>query len=121
MDGGGRPEDGRAIPTLILRSEHVDFDRRFPATAKESARTRKEFLLKAKQGIQITLRGAVHMSFTDMAVVKAFAIPGDGRAFTDATRAFIGEFFGQYLLGKHSDLIEKGSDKYPLAKIETPR
>lgn len=121
MDGGVRPEDGRAIPALILKSEGVDLARRFPDIAKESAKTRKEFLLRAKPGIQITLQGAVHMSFTDMAVVKAFAIPGDGKAYTDTTRAVIGEFFGQYLLGKHSDLIEKGSDKYPLAKIETPR
>ena len=82
---------------------------------------RKEFLLKAKPGIQITLLGAVHMSFTDMAVVKAFAIPGDGKAFADTTRAVIAEFFGQYLLGRHSDLIWKGSDKYPLAQIETPK
>jgi pimeloyl-ACP methyl ester carboxylesterase len=120
IDGGAKPEEARAIPTLLLRSEHVDLNRRFPAAAKESARTRKEYLLQAKPGIQITLLGAVHMSFTDMAVLKAFAIPGDGKAYAEATRAVIGEFFGQYLLGKHSDLIEKGSAKYPLAKIETP-
>ena len=60
------------------------------------------------------------MSFTDMAVIEAFALPGDGKAFIDSTRAVIGGFFGQYLLGEHSGLIEKGSPKYPLVKVETP-
>jgi hypothetical protein len=61
------------------------------------------------------------MSFADMAVIEAFALPGDGKAFIDTTRAVVRGFFGQYLMGEHSDLIEKGSAKYPLAKIETPR
>ena len=74
--------------------------------------------MHAKPGIQITLLGTEHMSFTDMAVLKAFNLPGDGKAFIDTTRAVVGEFFGQHLLGKHSELIEKGSAKYPLAKIE---
>ena len=64
--------------------------------------------------------GAVHMSFTDMAVIKAFELPGDGKAFIDSTRAVLGGFFGQYLLGEHSELIEKGSPKHPLVKVETP-
>jgi len=118
--GSVRPEDGPAIPTLILKSEGVDIARRFPDVAKEKAKTRNEFLQRAKPGIQITLRGAVHMSFTDMAVLKAFDLPGDGKAFVATTRAVIGEFFGRYLEGKHSELIEKGSAKYPLAKIESP-
>lgn len=115
-----RPEDGPAIPTLLLKSEDVDIKRRFPDVAREKARTRNEYLRRAKPGLQITLVGAVHLSFTDMAVLKAFAFSGDGKAFIDTTRAVIGGFFGQYLLGEHSELIEKGSVKYPLAKIETP-
>lgn len=121
LDGGGRPEDGRAIPALILNSEGVDLARRFPDVAKDGARKQSEFLRRAKPGIKITLLGAVHMSFTDMAVIKAFGLPGDGKAYIDATRAVIGEFFGRYLEGKDSELIEKGSAKYPLVKIETPR
>ena len=116
-----RPEDGQAIPTLILKSESVDFALRFPDVAKEKEKTEDEYLRKAKPGIQITLRGAVHMSFTDLAVLKAFELPGDGKAFIDTTRAVIGGFFGQYLLGEHSELIEKGSAKYPLAKVESRR
>ena len=68
----------------------------------------------------MTLLGAEHLSFTDMAVLKAFGFPGDGKALIATTRAVLGEFFGQYLLGKHSELIDKGSAKYPLAKIEAP-
>ena len=79
------------------------------------------YLKWSKPGTQVTLLGAAHMSFTDMAVIKAFELPGDGKAFIDSTRAVIGGFFGQYLLGEHSELIEKGSAKYPLAKVETPR
>lgn len=119
--GTVRPEDGPPIPALLLKSEGVDIERRFPDVAKEKAKTRSEYLRKAKPGIQITLRGSVHLSFTDMAVLKAFDLPGDGKAFIDTTRAVVGEFFGQTLLGKHSDLIEKGSAKYPLAKFETLR
>jgi pimeloyl-ACP methyl ester carboxylesterase len=117
--GMTRPEDGKEIPTLILKSEGLDLARRFPEVTKESAKTRNEYLQKAKPGIQITLVGAEHLSFTDLAVIQAFARPGDGKAFNDTTRAVLLEFFGQYLLGKqHSELIEKGSDKYPLARID---
>jgi pimeloyl-ACP methyl ester carboxylesterase len=117
IDGGGRPEDARAIPVLILNSGGADGARRVPDA--ETAIARNLYLRWSKPGIHITLLGAVHMSFTDMAVIKAFELPGDGKAFIDTTRAVIGGFFGQYLLGEHSELIEKGSAKYPLAKIET--
>jgi hypothetical protein len=114
-----RPEDGAAIPILILKSEDVEFKRRRPDVVEEKKKTRDEYVGKAKPGMQITLLGAVHMSFTDMAVIKAFGLPGDGKAFIDTSRAVIGGFFGQYLLGEHCELIEKGSAKYPLAKIDT--
>ncbi len=114
-----RPEDGTAIPVLFLKSESADFNRKRPDVAAEKAKTRDEYAQKAKPGIQITLLGSEHLSFTDMAVIKAFAFPGDGKAFIDTTRAVIGGFFGEYLLGERSELIEKGSAQYPLAKIET--
>jgi hypothetical protein len=79
------------------------------------------YLKWSKPGIQVTLLGAVHMSFTDMAAIKAFGLPGDGKAFIDSTRAVLGGFFGQYLSGERSELIEKGSPKYPLVKVETPQ
>jgi len=119
IDGGGRPEDARAIPALILNSGGPDDAPKAPRA--ETAIARKVYLQWSKPGIQITLLGAAHMSFTDMAVIKAFGLPGDGGAFIATTRAVIGGFFGQNLLGEHSELIEKGSAKYPLAKIETPR
>src|SRR5205085_389514 len=91
-----RPEDAPAIPTLLLQSEGAEIKRRHPDVAKEKARTRAEFVRRAKPGILITLRGSVHLSFTDMAVIEAFAFPGDGKAFLDTTRAVLGGFFGQY-------------------------
>ncbi len=114
IDGGGRPEDARAIPALLLNSgarKRAD---------DENDIGRKVYLQWSNPGIQIGLLGAVHMSFTDMAVIKPFELPGDGKAFIETTRAVIGGFFGQYLLGEHSELIEKGSPEYPLAIIETP-
>jgi hypothetical protein len=117
IDGGGRLEDARAIPVLILNSGGADDARKVPDS--DTAIARNLYLQWSQPGIHITLLGAVHMSFTDMAVIKEFELPGDGKAFIDTTRAVIGGFFGQYLLGEHSELIEKGSAKYPLAKIET--
>jgi len=119
IDGGGRPEDARAIPALILNSGGTDAAPKVPDRGTEMARN--VYLGWSKPGIQITLRGAVHMSFTDMAVIKAFELPGDGTALIDSTRAVLGGFFGQYLLGEHSELIEKGSAKYPLVRVEKPR
>ena len=40
------------------------------SAAKEKAKTQDEYVRKAKPGIQITLLGSEHMSFTDMAVLK---------------------------------------------------
>jgi hypothetical protein len=107
--GSVRLEDGTAIPTLLLKSESVDFNRRNPDVAKEKAKTQDEYVRKAKPGIRITLLGSEHLSYTDMAALKAFAFPGDGKAFIDTIRAVIGGLFRQYLLGQHSELIEKGS------------
>jgi pimeloyl-ACP methyl ester carboxylesterase len=118
--GGTPPENGKAIPTLIFKSENPDLARRFPEMNKEATKARNEYLRKAKPAHLITLTGAVHLSFTDMGVLPAFSLPGDGKAFNETIRAVIREFFGQYLLGKHSELLEKGSDRYPLAKIQTP-
>jgi len=114
------PEDGRPIPTLILKSESADFNRRRPDVAADKAKTRDAYGRKAKPGIQITLLGSEHLSFTDMTLLKAFAFPSDGKAFIDTTRSVIGGFLGRYLMGQHSELIEKGSAQYPLAKIDTP-
>ena len=119
MDGGGRPEDARAIPALILNSGGADGARKVPGA--ETGIARDVYLKWSKPGIRVTLVGAVHMSFTDMAVIPAFDLPGDGKAFIGTTRAVIGGFFGQYLLGKRSELIEKGSAEYPLARVERPR
>lgn len=120
LDPGVRPGDAVAIPVLILKSEEAGVAR-FPDVVKESARTRNEYLRKAKPGIQMKLVGAEHVSFTDLAVIPAFARPGDGKAFIDTTRAVLREFFGQSLLGKQSELLVQGSAKYPLLKIETTR
>src|SRR3954452_23168770 len=116
IDGGGRPEDARTIPALILNSGGAGVARKVPGA--ETAIARNLYLRWSKPGIRVTLLGGVHMSFTDMAVVKAFELPGDGKAFIDSTRAVIGGFFGQYLLGEPSELIEKGSPKHPLVKVE---
>jgi len=51
-------------------------------------------------------------------VIPAFGRPGDGKAFNAATRAVLREFFGEYLVGKKSDLLAKGSGEYPCLKIE---
>src|SRR3954471_11409364 len=74
IDGGGRPEDARAIPALLLNSGGPDAAPKVPSA--ETAIARKVYLQWSKPGIQITLLGAVHMSFTDMAVIKAFELPG---------------------------------------------
>jgi pimeloyl-ACP methyl ester carboxylesterase len=119
IDGGGRPEDAREIPALMLNSGGAEGAPKIPGA--ETAIARKVYLQWSKPGVQMTLVGAVHMSFTDLAVIQAFDLPGDGKAFVDTTRAVVGEFFGQSLLGEHSELIEKGSTKYPLARIEPLR
>ena len=82
---------------------------------------RTGFFERSKPGIMVTLAGSDHNSFTDMAVVarRLFDRPGNGAMFIDTTRAFVREFFGEFLLGRHADLIRKGSAKYPAAKVET--
>jgi dienelactone hydrolase len=108
-----RPEDGEAIPVLIFKSDNKD-----SPNSREKARLEAEYAHKGKPGIHMKVIGAEHASFTDLAVIPGFARPGDGKAFNDTIRAVLREFFGQYLLGEHSELLVKGSDKYPLLKIE---
>jgi dienelactone hydrolase len=108
-----RPEDGEAIPMLILSSDHGDSPH-----ARYRAKLENEYLQKAKPGIQMKLFGAEHASFTDLAVIPAFDRPSDGKALNDTTRAVLRAFFGQYLLGTHSELLVKWSAKYPRLAIE---
>jgi len=116
--GSVRPEDGEPIPVLILKSENADFARRRPDVAEEKTKSETEYARKAKPGIRMMLLGSEHVSFTDLAVIPAFARPGDGKAFNTATRAALREFFGQYLVGKKSELLVKGSAEYPLLTID---
>jgi dienelactone hydrolase len=111
--GSVEPGDGEAIPVLVLKSDHKDL----PHT-REKARRETDYAQKAKPGIQMKVIGAEHASFTDLAVIPGFARPGDGKAFHDAIRAVLRGFFGEYLSGEHSELLVKGSDRYPLLKIE---
>src|SRR5437764_3446851 len=69
IDGGGRPEDARTIPALILNSGGTDAAPKVPSA--ETAIARKVYLQWSQPGIQITLLCAVHMRFPDMAVIKA--------------------------------------------------
>jgi dienelactone hydrolase len=123
--GQVEPEDGRAIPVLILKSDHED-----SPNNREKARTETEYAQKAMPGIQMKLIGAEHANFTDLGVIPAiaastypggkpiFSHPDDGKAFIETTRAVLREFFGQYLLGKQSELLVRGSADYPLLKSE---
>ena len=115
------PEDATGLPFLQLNAENADYVRRHPNDPDITAmmNEREGFFRRSKPGIRVTLAGTDHNSFTDMAVIKAFQRPGDGATFIDTTRAFVHAFFGEFLLGQHSDLIRKGSAKYPIAKVET--
>jgi dienelactone hydrolase len=107
------PEDGEAIPVLVFKSDHKD-----SPNSREKARRENEYAKKAMPGIQMKVIGAEHASFTDLAVIPGFARPGDGKAFNETIRAVLREFFGQTLRGERSELLVKGSDKYPLLRIE---
>jgi len=107
------PEDGEAIPVLVLKSDHKD-----SPNAREKAKRETAYAQKATPGIQMKVMGAEHASFTDLAVIPGFARPGDGKAFHLTIRAVLREFFGQYLRGERSELLLKGSEKDPLLKIE---
>jgi len=112
-----RVQDATGPAFLQFNAENADFMSRHPKEAADIERERLDFAKASKPGIQVTLVGSDHNSFTDMTVIKAFERIGDGNAFIDTTRAFLREFFGEYLLGKHSDINRKGSAKYPLAKV----
>ncbi len=107
------PQDGEAIPVLIFKSDAKDSPH-----AREKARREAEYVQRAKPGINLRVIGSEHASFSDLAVIPGFARPGDGRAFHDTIRAVLREFFGRYLRGEPSELLEKGADKFPLLKLE---
>jgi dienelactone hydrolase len=109
-----RPEDGEAIPVLIFKSNYKDTEFNRTRVKWETA-----FARNAKPGIQMKLVGGDHVNFGDLPLIMDFAnVSGDGKALNNTVRTVLREFFGQYLLGKHSELIEKGSARYPLLKIE---
>jgi hypothetical protein len=108
------PEDGEPIAVLIFKSDHKD-----DPNSREKAKTETEYAQKAKPGIQMKLIGGDHVNFGDLPLFMTFdKARGDSKALNDTVRAVLREFFGQYLMGKHSELLVKGSDKYPLLKIE---
>jgi Platelet-activating factor acetylhydrolase, isoform II len=115
-----RQQDAAALPFLLLNAENADYIRQHPDDPNVAAmiKERDMWYQASMPGIRVTLAGADHNSFTDMAVIKAFDRPGDGAAFIATTRAFVREFFGEFLLGKHSDLIRAASPRYPIATVE---
>jgi hypothetical protein len=64
------------------------------------------------------LVGGDHVNFGDLPLIMDFAnARGDAKVLNDTVRAVLREFFGQFLMGKHSELIEQESAKYPLLQI----
>jgi dienelactone hydrolase len=119
--GTVKPEEAREIPTLLFRSEHAALAKSRPEFVKQRTKTEIDYVRRTKPGHRIMLLESEHMSFTDLAAIKAFGLPGDGKAFVATVRAVVAEAFDQFLFDRHSDLIEKGSAKYPLAKVESMR
>ena len=108
------PEEAEPIPVLIFKSDHKDS----PA-GRDKVKLENKYLEKAKPGIHMKLIGGDHVNFGDLPLFMNFdKARGDNKAYNDIVRAVLRAFFGQYLLGEHSDLLVKGSAKYPLLKIE---
>lgn len=113
-----RPEDATGFPMLAFNAENADYRRRNPDDYQAIMQERETFLRRSKPGIAVLLRGADHNSFTDLSVIKAFERSGNGEVFIATIRAFVREFFAEFLLGKPSQLIRKGSPKYRLAEVK---
>jgi pimeloyl-ACP methyl ester carboxylesterase len=105
-------------PALAFTAENADYFRRHPDDYTAIIGERDAFLRKSKPGIAVTLKGADHNSFTDLSVIKALERPSDGQALIETVRAFLRDYFDEFLLSRHSDLIRRDSVKYPLAKVE---
>lgn len=118
IDGGGRPEDARPIPALILNSTNANLAPKPPDPQADIVRNL--YLKWSNPGTHVSVRGAVHMSFTDMALIPPFHLPGDGNAFIASTRAVLTAFFAQSLSGTPSPLLESGSPAHPLLQIDHP-
>ena len=75
--------------------------------------------LKGSPGLRVDISEAQHMTFSDRAYMSTWTDsgrrfgtndPADGTATVEVIRSYIGAFFGEYLLGQNSRLLD---DKHP--------
>jgi hypothetical protein len=71
--------------------------------------------LKGSLGLRVDISEAQHMTFSDMAYMSTWADsgrrfgtndPADGTATVEVIRSYIRAFFGEYLLGQNSPLLD---------------
>jgi predicted dienelactone hydrolase len=107
-------------PFLLLNAENAEYVRQHPNDPNVSLmiKERSDFYHASKPGFQVTLAGADHNSVTNMAVIRAFGRARNGDEFITVTRLFVRKFFGEFLLGKHSDVIRQGIPKCAITRVE---
>lgn len=112
-----------ARPTLLLFAENRDFLSR-PGNEQLVAGVMAErtaFERHLSTGFWMTILGSAHMMFADVSAVPAFSSPVQSRPQLATAQAVVVAFFDEALGGNRSDLIRRGSDSWPLLRIDGGR
>ena len=101
-------------PTLILSSDwggraQVD------TGVADMLEERVAFRRHLRQGVAFTLKGAQHMSFTDLSAIPRLQLGPNGLSQILAARRLLQAFFDESLRGVHSTLLRTGD---PTAALE---
>lgn len=139
LDGapfGKVTEEGLKRPTLVMRSGPIYSDE----DLARKGRTRAQWEEMGRKGLamwsslfqksknvpvySIKLNGAGHMSYSDAPFVMPDTINRFGGRIIDARRGYeimthyTRDFFGKYLMGKRSDLLDAAQSPYPEVSAE---
>jgi pimeloyl-ACP methyl ester carboxylesterase len=139
LDGapfGKVTEEGLKRPTLIMRSGPIYSD----ADLAKRGRTRAQWEEMGRKGLamwsslfqkskdvpvySIKINGAGHMSYSDAPFIMPDTINRFGGRIIDASRGYeitthyIRDFFGQYLMGRRSELLDRAKSPYPEVSAE---
>ncbi len=139
LDGapfGKVTEEGLKRPTLIMRSGPIYSDE----DLAKKGRTRAQWEEMGRKGLamwsslfqkskdvpvySIKINGAGHMSYSDAPFIMPDTISRFGGRIIEARRGYeimthyIRDFFGKYLMGKRSELLDKAKSPYPEVSAE---
>ena len=127
--------DDTSFPKPLLAMLHdssPQYERRFTDEKMLARQLRgigelSSFYRRGTPGFRVTIEAARHMTFSDALVLAPWesggrrtgGVAGDGQKTVEVIRGYVREFFGKFLRGERSALLDRAPGQYGIAELRS--